>query len=89
AEQIRAALGDGSAYQMRIHWSQEASPLETGGGIQQALPQLGDAPFLLVNGDVWCDYLPNASALATDDLAHLVLVNNPAHHPSGDFALHQ
>ncbi|WP_404343155.1 N-acetylmuramate alpha-1-phosphate uridylyltransferase MurU [Vreelandella venusta] len=89
AEQIMAALGDGSVYQMRIHWSQEASPLETGGGIQQALPQLGDAPFLLVNGDVWCDYLPNASALATDDLAHLVLVNNPAHHPSGDFALHQ
>ncbi|MAP34314.1 MAG: mannose-1-phosphate guanylyltransferase [Halomonas sp.] len=89
AEQIMAALGDGSAYQLRIHWSQEASPLETGGGIQQALPLLGDAPFLLVNGDVWCDYLPSASALADGDLAHLVLVDNPAHHPGGDFALHQ
>jgi len=89
AEQIISALGDGSAYQMRIHWSQEASPLETGGGIQQALPLLGDAPFLLVNGDVWCDYLPSASTLAAGDLAHLVLVDNPTHHPEGDFALHQ
>lgn len=89
AEQIISALGDGSAYQMSIHWSQEASPLETGGGIQQALPLLGDAPFLLVNGDVWCDYLPSASALAAGDLAHLVLVDNPSHHPEGDFALHQ
>ncbi|MFI8750214.1 N-acetylmuramate alpha-1-phosphate uridylyltransferase MurU [Vreelandella lionensis] len=89
AEQIISALGDGSAYQMSIHWSQEASPLETGGGIQQALPLLGDAPFLLVNGDVWCDYLPSVSALAAGDLAHLVLVDNPSHHPEGDFALHQ
>ena len=89
AEQIISALGDGSAYQMRIHWSQEASPLETGGGIQQALPLLGDALFLLVNGDVWCDYLPSASTLAAGDLAHQVLVDNPAHHPEGDFSLRQ
>ncbi|WP_422103501.1 N-acetylmuramate alpha-1-phosphate uridylyltransferase MurU [Vreelandella sp.] len=88
AEQIMAALGDGSAYQMRIHWSQESAPLETGGGIQQALPLLGSEPFLLVNGDVWCDYLPSASMLAEGDLAHLVLVDNPDHHPGGDFLLH-
>ncbi|GGC87950.1 N-acetylmuramate alpha-1-phosphate uridylyltransferase MurU [Vreelandella lutescens] len=89
AEQIISALGDGSAYQMRIHWSQEDSPLETGGGIQRALPQLGSEPFLLINGDVWCDYLPSASALAEGDLAHLILVDNPDHHPGGDFLLHQ
>ncbi|WP_404471410.1 nucleotidyltransferase family protein [Vreelandella venusta] len=87
SEQIIAALGDGSAYQLRIHWSHETTPLETGGGIQKALPLLGDAPFLLINGDVWCDYLPTHVALANDDLAHLVLVDNPAHHLSGDFAL--
>lgn len=87
AEQIMAALGDGSAHQLRIHWSQEASPLETGGGIQKALPLLGEVPFLLINGDVWCDYLPSAATLAEGDLAHLILVDNPNHHPGGDFAL--
>lgn len=89
AEQIIAALGDGAAYHMRIHWSHETTPLETGGGIQQALPLLGDTPFLLVNGDVWCDYLPTRTSFQGDDLAHLVLVDNPDHHANGDFALNQ
>ena len=87
AEQIIAALGDGDAFGLRIDWSQETTPLETGGGIQQALPLLGEAPFLLINGDVWCEALPNAQALQGDDLAHLMLVNNPTHHPDGDFGL--
>lgn len=87
AEQIIEALGDGEAYGLRIHWSHETSPLETGGGIQQALPLLGEAPFLLVNGDVWCEALPSPQALQGNDLAHLVLVDNPAHHVDGDFAL--
>lgn len=87
AEQIIAALGDGSAYGLRIRWSRETMPLETGGGIQQALPLLGEAPFLLVNGDIWCEALPNAQALQGDDLAHLMLVENPPHHPEGDFGL--
>jgi len=87
AEQIIQALGDGSAYGVAIEWSRETTPLETGGGIFQALPLLGKAPFLLLNGDVWCDYLPNEKALAADYLAHLALVDNPSHHPSGDFAL--
>ncbi len=67
----------------------ETSPLETGGGIQKALPLLGEQPFLLVNGDVWCDYLPEPAMLQGQDLAHLVLVDNPAHHPEGDFALRE
>lgn len=87
AEQIIDALGDGDAYGLRIHWSRESEPLETGGGIQQALPLLGKAPFLLVNGDVWCDALPDPQALQGNDLAHLVLVDNPSHHASGDFGL--
>lgn len=89
AEQIITALGDGAAHQMRIHWSHEATPLETGGGIQKALPLLGDKPFLLINGDVWCDNLPTLNTLYNDDLAHLVLVDNPDHHLNGDFALYQ
>ncbi|MGA4495514.1 N-acetylmuramate alpha-1-phosphate uridylyltransferase MurU [Vreelandella venusta] len=87
AEQIMAALGDGNDYQLRILWSHEETPLETGGGIHKALPLLGNAPFLLVNGDVWCDYIPSESLLQGSDVAHLVLVDNPPHHPNGDFSL--
>lgn len=87
ADQIVAALGDGSHYGTQIAWSRETHPLETGGGIRQALPLLGHAPFLLVNGDIWCDLDPSTLPELGDDLAHLVLVDNPAHHPEGDFRL--
>lgn len=92
-EQLADALGDGARYGTRIHYSREGWPaLETGGGVLRALPLLGDAPFLLINGDVWTDYplaqlVAAAQALAPTDLAHLLLVPNPAHHPQGDFAL--
>jgi MurNAc alpha-1-phosphate uridylyltransferase len=88
--QIRSVLGDGSRYNVRLAYSDEGpEPLETGGGIFRALPLLGPAPFLVLNGDVWTDY-PYAKlreSLRTADLAHLVLVPNPAHNPSGDFVL--
>ncbi|MDN3523417.1 N-acetylmuramate alpha-1-phosphate uridylyltransferase MurU [Halomonas ramblicola] len=87
AEQIVAALGDGRDHGLSIAWSHEDSPLETGGGIRQALPLLGSAPFLLVNGDVWCDLDPAGLPPLGDDLARLVLVDNPDHHPDGDFHL--
>jgi MurNAc alpha-1-phosphate uridylyltransferase len=87
-EQIAAALGDGAAHGVRIHYSREPWPaLETGGGIRQALPLLGDEPFLLVNGDVYTDVDFGALRLAPGDLAQLVLVPNPPHHPKGDFHL--
>lgn len=87
-EQIPAALGDGSALGVRIRYSREGWPaLETGGGIRQALPLLEPGPFLVVNGDVWCDVDLGALALPEDSLAHLVMVPNPAHHPAGDFRL--
>lgn len=92
-ERIEAALGDGSRWGVRIAWSREGWPcLETGGGVHHALPLLGPGPFLLLNGDVWTD-LPllrlgqRAAALPANDLAHLVLVPNPEHHPHGDFGL--
>lgn len=88
ADRFAPALGDGSRYGMHLHYCYEGStPLETGGGMHNALPLLGDAPFYGLNGDVFCDLdlatLPREPA----GLAHLVLVDNPAHHPGGDFRL--
>ena len=89
SQQLRIALGDGSAFGLTIHYSDEgAQALETGGGIYRALPMLGDRPFLVVNGDIYCDYPLKPIALPENDLAHLILVNNPEHNPRGDFSLH-
>ncbi|GAA4889404.1 N-acetylmuramate alpha-1-phosphate uridylyltransferase MurU [Ferrimonas pelagia] len=87
--QLPAVLGDGARWGMTLHYSDEGdSALETGGGILKALPLLGEAPFLLINGDVYCPHdwaaLP---ALAPGDLAHLLLVANPSHNLAGDFHL--
>ncbi|MEA3251433.1 MAG: nucleotidyltransferase family protein [Pseudomonadota bacterium] len=87
AAQLVEALGDGRDYGLAIRFSHEAEPLETGGGIRQALPLLGEAPFLLVNGDVWCALESAWLAPLGDDLARLVLIDNPAHHAAGDFHL--
>ncbi|MBV9345690.1 MAG: nucleotidyltransferase family protein [Gammaproteobacteria bacterium] len=85
--QLRAALGDGREFGVRLHYSQEGPvPLETGGGIFRALPLLG-SPFLVVNGDIWTDIDFGSLALEPDADAHLVLIPNPPHHPRGDFAL--
>lgn len=86
---IEQALGDGSAHGVQIRYSPEGpgQALETGGGIQRALPLLGAAPFLVVNGDIWCDLDYRRLRLDAQDLAEIVLVDNPPHHPAGDFAL--
>ena len=88
-EHIEALLGDGEAWGLEIRYSSEPpGALETAGGIAQALPLLGDEPFLVVNGDIYCDFdFAGLPALGAGDLAHLVLVDNPAHHRQGDFAL--
>lgn len=86
-EQIEAHLSAGDRFGIRIRYSPEGEPLETGGGIHRALPLLGDEPFAVVNGDIWTDYDFAALNRPLTGLAHLVLVDNPAHHPSGDFAL--
>ncbi|WP_407352403.1 N-acetylmuramate alpha-1-phosphate uridylyltransferase MurU [Luteimonas sp. R10] len=88
AKQFPDALGDGSQWGLRIRYSHEGdTPLETGGGMWHALPLLGNAPFIAVNGDIWTDFdfarLPRRPA----GDAHLVLVDNPPHHVAGDFAL--
>jgi MurNAc alpha-1-phosphate uridylyltransferase len=87
-DRIRAALGDGAAFGVSIHYSEEGTQaLETGGGIFQALPWLGSEPFLVVNGDVFTDFDFAALSIAPEAWAHLLLVPNPAQHPQGDFAL--
>jgi MurNAc alpha-1-phosphate uridylyltransferase len=93
-DQIEALLGDGDAWNVSIRYSSEPlGALETAGGIANALPmltnELGHAPFLVLNGDIFCDWnVAHArDALTSDKLAHLVLVDNPTHHPAGDFAL--
>lgn len=87
-EQIRAALGDGAGFGLRIHYSDEGPvPLETGGGILRALPLLGPDPFVLVSADIYTDFDPGSLALEPGALGHLMLVPNPAYHPQGDFAL--
>jgi N-acetyl-alpha-D-muramate 1-phosphate uridylyltransferase len=95
-EKLVDALGDGSQFGVRIQWSAEPpGALETAGGIAQALPLLDPAgnnePFLVLNGDIYCDWnlalATKRTAMLVDDLAHIVLVPNPPHHPQGDFHL--
>lgn len=85
--QIEAALGDGSQWDVHIQYSPEPIALETAGGIANAMTLLGDAPFLVVNGDVFTDIDFGALRLESPDVAHLVMVNNPPQHAAGDFAL--
>jgi len=88
--QIQGYLGDGSRYQANIQYSLEAgSGLETAGGIKHALPLLGDTPFLVINADIYCDYPLQTLLHKPVDLAHLVLVNNPTHHSTGDFHINK
>ena len=87
-EKLVQALGDGSSYGVDICWSPEPEgALETGGGIFHALSLLGEEPFIVVNADIWTDFPFDGLPEQPDGLAHLVLVDNPAHHPEGDFVL--
>jgi MurNAc alpha-1-phosphate uridylyltransferase len=87
--QLEQALGDGARWGACIRYSAEGEgrALETGGGIRRALPLLGESPFLVANGDVWCDYDPAQLRLGDGMLAHLLMVDNPSHNPGGDFRL--
>lgn len=88
AEQFPATLGDGSRWGLHIDYTCEGpQPLETGGGMVNALPLLGDAPFIAVNGDIRTDFDFSTLPETPQGLAHLVMIDNPAHHPHGDFVL--
>lgn len=88
AMQFPEKLGDGSRWNLRLHYLYEGPvPLETGGGMHNALPLLGDAPFLAVNGDIWSDFDFATLPQEPEGHAHLVMVDNPLQHPRGDFIL--
>jgi MurNAc alpha-1-phosphate uridylyltransferase len=93
-EKMTQTLGDGSQWGVQITYSGESPALETAGGIARALPWLGDEPFLVINGDIWCDWtLTDAIDISArlirnpETLAHLWMVDNPEHHRTGDFYL--
>lgn len=92
ADKLISELGDGSQYGVSLHWSVEDAPLETAGGIYHALQsgKLQDAPFIVVNSDVWTTYdytQLQDYKLADEQLAHLLLIDNPEHNSAGDFAI--
>jgi MurNAc alpha-1-phosphate uridylyltransferase len=87
AEKFQEILGNGTAYGVNIQYAIEPVALETGGGIYNALPLLGPTPFLAISGDIWTDYPFATLPAKLTQLAHLVLVDNPAYHPKGDFVL--
>jgi MurNAc alpha-1-phosphate uridylyltransferase len=90
-DRIIDALGDGGRWGVTIRYSREAEALETAGGIATARPLLGHAPILVVNADIHTDFdfARGRAALPPHGhaLAHLILIDNPAHHRAGDFAL--
>ncbi|MBT2118733.1 nucleotidyltransferase family protein [Dyella sp. LX-66] len=89
ADQFPEALGDGSRWGLRIRYAYEGpTPLETGGGMLNALPLLGPEPFIAVSADIYCDYDYAKLPLEPAGLAHLVMVPNPDWHAAGDFVLH-
>ena len=90
ADQFPEALGDGSRWGLRIRYAYEGpAPLETGGGMLNALTLLGPEPFIAINGDIWTDADLSQLPAEPRGVAHLMLVDNPSHHPKGDFALDQ
>lgn len=90
--QIEEELGNGSAFGLSIEYSRESEPLETAGGIIQALPLLtseGDEWFVVINGDIWCDFDLSQLTPPYNADALLVMTSNPEHNPAGDFCLHE
>ena len=88
-DKIRDFVGDGSRFGLQVSYSPEPEPLETGGALLHAIDLLGDAPFLVINGDVWSDFPLHSLCqypLNDNQKAHLLLVPNPDFHPSGDFS---
>jgi len=86
-EKIESVLKDGSEFGVNIEYSREDPILETGGGVVKALPLLGPDPFLVLSGDILTDYPFQNLPKNLEKLAHFVLVDNPPHHPKGDYAL--
>jgi MurNAc alpha-1-phosphate uridylyltransferase len=103
-EKIEQKLGAGESFNLRLYYSYEDPILETGGGIAKVLSWLeskdettsastvsnqGSNPFLVISGDIFTDFPLEGLKLKSSKLAHLVLVDNPDHHPQGDYFLRE
>ena len=88
AQSIMNTLGNGDRYGIQIHYSVEDEALETGGGIIKALPLLGEAPFWVINGDVFTDFSFDLK-IPDNRFATLLMIDNPEHHRQGDFSIEQ
>lgn len=86
-DKIKETLGDGKRYGVTVHYSPEKELLGMGGGVHHALPLLGSEPFFVVSGDMWTRYDFRNLPQHIEQLAHLVLVDNPPFHPEGDYSL--
>lgn len=86
-EKIEQHLGNGTTWGVRIRYSYENPVLETGGGIAKVLSWFGTSPFIVVSGDIFTDFPLERLLIEPKGLGHLVLVDNPPHHPKGDYAL--
>lgn len=87
-KKIEQYVGDGRAFGVSIRYSQESNGgLETGGGIVNALPLLGNAPFITLNSDIYSTFNLSQLPNLTNSLGHLILVNNPPHNPKGDYSI--
>lgn len=86
-DQIIQHCGDGAVYDLHIQYSIEDELLDTGGGIYRALPLLGTPPFLLLSADIWTDFPLQTLTQQSVEAAHLILVDNPKYHSTGDFGL--
>lgn len=87
-EKIKSELGSGAEFGLQIHYLVETKLLNTGGGIMNALPVLGNGPFIVLSADIYSSFPLIDLTIPHSSLAHLVLVDNPSYHVSGDFALH-
>lgn len=87
SEQVMHTLGDGSAFGVNIHYSLEETMLGVGGGVVNAKSMLGDEPFILISADIFTDFPLRKLKLSQPFLGHIVVVDNPPHHPDGDFSL--
>lgn len=89
AGRLMDVLGDGSGFGVRLYYSHEETLLDSGGGVRTALEKLpGSGPFVVHNADVVADIdLGRLARRLPDEGAVLTLVENPLHHPQGDFGL--
>lgn len=85
--QIEQTLGNGQQFGVSIAYSREEEPLDTGGGIYNALALLGSKPFVVISADIWTDFPLAELKTCTNQDAHLVMVENPPYNLAGDFSL--